>query len=422
VSEQVVVELFDSPELHVKFVPAPEASRDLFVTFTSRNGGKANKKGFGEAYFVKRGYSALHFVAQRNHWWQVEDMAAGIAAAKHVLESHDRRITYGASMGAHGALVHSKAIGADRVLALSPQFAINNRKAPWMAAWAQDTANVSELFQMEYGLSRTAEIFVVYDPLDTFDIQHAREIRNVREVKELYLGFAGHSTAMALANVRQLSPLVLSMASDQPAMGIVAGYRAGRRRDLGAYMRAQSVTQKAGKAVLSYGIGRQAQALADEALNGGEPQPLADMLQATQMSGKYLSSEQRLARAEGLVALHPEDSEAHMTHARALREAGRLDDALQACSRARKFARRNYNVLLYRALIRAELGDITGAEEEIQVCLDARAPARAKNWLAQLTLYRRAGISEATIERIQEFVDGLGRSTKPGAEGAPPPG
>jgi hypothetical protein len=53
------------------------------------------------------------------------------------------------------------------------------------------------------------------------------------------------------------------------------------------------------------------------------------------------------------------------------------------------------------------MGDLASAETEIDACLLARAPARAKEWLAMVQLYRRAGISEGVLARIDQFIGEL---------------
>lgn len=404
--DREAVDVFDSPDLHVKFTDAGTAGT-LFVTFGPRHGGKPVKSGFQEAFFEVHGLSALHFVARRNHWWQAADMEAAIAAARPILARHDQVTAYGVGMGGHGALVHSGALNADRVLALSPQFAINHRKAPWPADWAKETAHLTERFPMETGLSQTAEVVVVYDPLETVDAQHVREIAAVRDVHQLRTGFAGQGLVSTLEDLQLLAPLVLGVMQSGAAQGFVGRYRQARRGLLGAYLRAQRICKATGKAALGDRVGKRAQAIARDALFNGPPQSLADLLHATQLSGRTLTADQRLAFAARLVEVHPESSEAHMAHARALREHDRLDDAFRACSLARRAAKRNYNILLYRALIRAELGDIVGAQEEIEVCLEARSPARAKSWTSMVPLYRRAGVSERVLKQIEAFTSEL---------------
>lgn len=400
------VEVFDSPDLHVKFAPGKSEAPAVFATFTPRNGGRPNKKGFGEAFFAKRGIPALHFVAQRNHWWQVADLAAAISAAEPFLSKFSQVITYGASMGAHGALVHSKALRATRAVALSPQFAINGRATPWLPAWSRDTATVKEAFRMEEGLSPTADVFVVYDPLDAFDVDHVRKIESIRPVTKVPVSFAGHSTAEALLNAGQLGQLVMSMLGEQPARKITRGYRLGRRRQLAPLLRGRSLCLKAGKPGLADRLGLRIRGLVEEQLDGDIHHP-SDLLRALHLGGRYWTAEERLERVARLVARYPELSDARMLQARLLRDAGDLSGALWASSLARRLAKKDFRILLYRALIRAELGDLEAAEKDIQFCLNARSPARVKEWQALVQLYRRAGISAATMSQVDQFVTDL---------------
>ncbi|GBR53816.1 hypothetical protein AA106555_1450 [Neokomagataea thailandica NBRC 106555] len=97
---------------------------DVVVTFNNR-GDIGDGGGFwGDRFLEKCGVSAIGICARHANWFPEEEMAAAIQAI-HAAIPGKRIITYGISMGGYGALKFSRALGAVRALAFSPQWTIN---------------------------------------------------------------------------------------------------------------------------------------------------------------------------------------------------------------------------------------------------------------------------------------------------------
>jgi len=152
--------------------------------------------GFGETFFSKNNISGVYFISKWNHWWQApEMMAATDAVRRHgLLTRSRRRVGYGSSMGAYGALLHSGRLNLDTVLALTPQFSISPARIPFRAQWRSYAEKIHFVDdEMEKVASRIAKLIVIYDSSFQQDAWHAREIcRHLPNAVPLLVPFCGH--------------------------------------------------------------------------------------------------------------------------------------------------------------------------------------------------------------------------------------
>ena len=66
-------------------------------------------------------------------------------AARAAVPEGARVMTYGSSMGGYAALRFARALRADAILALSPQYSIDPAVVPWEDRWRQDGARIAWL-------------------------------------------------------------------------------------------------------------------------------------------------------------------------------------------------------------------------------------------------------------------------------------
>ncbi|EKO3753675.1 hypothetical protein P0F28_003026 [Vibrio metschnikovii] len=182
----------------------------IVISFTSRSD-TPQRSGFGEVFFEKIGVSSIFFISKANHWWQLPEMESVLNIVEPLLSSSKYIITYGASMGAHGALVFSKRLRANCIIAASPQYAINGRLVPWTSRWSIDTKDVSEIFPIETGLSLTAKTVCIYDPFNSFDVVHVNAISKLVPLERVPTSFSGHSTLIYLKDIGVLSRFMKSV-------------------------------------------------------------------------------------------------------------------------------------------------------------------------------------------------------------------
>jgi hypothetical protein len=151
--------------------PAGRPCCITFFTFSTNEAHLHLVHGFGEAALIKARVPAIHFINLQNHWWNIPDLSACLAAAAPYVSSASRRIGYGASMGGYAALRFSNALNMDEVLAFSPQFSIDRVKVPFEHRWEQHAALLD--FSAEgMEISQSARHHIVFDPR-SIDLNHA---------------------------------------------------------------------------------------------------------------------------------------------------------------------------------------------------------------------------------------------------------
>ena len=193
--------LFEGRDIRVVARLFDEDKKNLVITFTGRAASPPVEKGFGEAYLIKRGVSAIHFISNDNHWWQTPEPAEAIAELhRRGLIGPDRRITlYGSSMGGYAALILSGLIKPKRIVLFSPQFSIDPKRVPFEKRWRAYAAKLNFAYDdMAAGIDHESEIKAVYDPFFKPDRQHIELIEKIRPVDHVHVRFAGHNTARAL--------------------------------------------------------------------------------------------------------------------------------------------------------------------------------------------------------------------------------
>jgi tetratricopeptide (TPR) repeat protein len=204
------VEIFRSANVLVRHAPQVGAGT-LVISFGPwRSKPALELEGFGEAFLAEHGIDAVFVTCASNRWYQYPEMPAALAAIEAVAAPYARRITYGSSMGAFAALAFSRALRAQRVIAISPQYAVGAAQVPFETRWSREAAAITWRHRLAEGLSETAEIVVLYDPLH-LDRQHVDLLRRHRPITAFALPFAGHPAGEMLREVRLISRVALGL-------------------------------------------------------------------------------------------------------------------------------------------------------------------------------------------------------------------
>ena len=217
-------------------------SEEVVATFTHLYGDRAPPDlGFGEAFFGKHRISGIYFIAKWSHWWQTPEMMdAADAVRRHgLLSSSRRRVGYGSSMGAYGALLHSGRLNLDTVLALTPQFSISPTRTPFAAQWRPYAEKITFVDdEVEKVASRIARLIVSYDPYFDEDAWHGREIcRRLPNAVPLLVPFCGHPATEFFQAAGMLQDLVLTVVRSGNIPPNFARLRREGRRRSAAYWR-----------------------------------------------------------------------------------------------------------------------------------------------------------------------------------------
>lgn len=215
---------FDGKDIAVVGNLFPDSER-LVISFSSRiNSGKpilapveellqreTDTVFEGESFFSKRGIPAIFFLARRNDWWQSSEIWDAIKTLENfnLWNKYEHITTYGLSMGGYGALIFSKAVRANRVIAIAPQFSINTEVVPFETRWAEDRERIQFTYDdMADGLIQDGEVIVFYDRFFDFDKRHVDMIADIRPVDKFLVNFSTHTVARALNDMGIFSQIM----------------------------------------------------------------------------------------------------------------------------------------------------------------------------------------------------------------------
>ncbi len=203
------IELYRSADLLVRARIGFDSPYCL-VTFGSYTDNRTlTRDGFGEAFLVSRSVNAIHILSRDNDWYLLPDIERALKAASGAAKSFDRVTTYGSSMGAYAAIRLGGLVGATTAIALSPQFSLDPRVAPFEDRWPVEARRLD--YEIERRLARTGFVpsaYVFYDPSDP-DARHADLFRPQLEVRDVRLPDCGHPVTGFLAEVGLLERVAL---------------------------------------------------------------------------------------------------------------------------------------------------------------------------------------------------------------------
>lgn len=251
--------IFRDREIVVIHQPGPSAhSLVTFSDLTFRPDGKAF---WGEEVAAKLGLDTVGIVARRENWFPAASMAAAAPAIRQVLKP--RAVTYGYSMGAHGALKHAALLGACGTIAVAPQASIAPADLPWDDRFHR--FHRPRLHQaMRVAAADLAPFAaVIADPYDAIDWRNACMIAEAGAVHLLRAPLSGHAVIWLLAGTGTLEAmLAAALAGDAAAM---RGLLRARRAQSGHWFRLMA------RAAFGRGHARLAEALWARAAGLGVP-------------------------------------------------------------------------------------------------------------------------------------------------------
>lgn len=209
------IELYRSDTLLVRQV-AIEGCDQWVITFDHHSIGDGfDREGFGESFLQANGISAIHVLGRGNDWYQYDDIFAAAAVVRAATSGAVRRVAYGSSMGGYAAVRLADAIGADAVLALSPQWSIDPAIASWDNRWSQDAHRIRWLSTMAVPLRPAPSSVLVYDPHLPLDRRHALLIAEQTGSHLLPVAHCLHPASTFLGEVSLLRGLLEDLLYDR---------------------------------------------------------------------------------------------------------------------------------------------------------------------------------------------------------------
>jgi pimeloyl-ACP methyl ester carboxylesterase len=245
-------ELYRSADLLVRGITG--FSHDaLVVTFDSytdhrdphTNYRHLDRPGFGEHFLRDRGVDAIHVIGRENNWYQYSEMPDATAAIAKVARGYQRTMTYGSSMGGYAAIRYGGVVGAERALAISPQFSVDPAVVPFDQRWEVEAQQIDFALERGWAPPYAATSYILYDPRN-LDRRHvALFAKRSIGIVPVPLPGSGHSCALFLANCGLLQQAVLDVAHGtfdpaalrQAAQAFAPPPESGRARGYGALLR-----------------------------------------------------------------------------------------------------------------------------------------------------------------------------------------
>jgi hypothetical protein len=191
---------------------------------------------FGADFISKHQLHGVFFQSKTNDWWRNESMPAALAAAAQLATRATRRIAFGSSMGAFGALVFGPILECTDYVAISPQASIDRAHVPWETRWGEEAGEFTPNPNVAgEGVPPDAAVHLIYDHLFLADRRHVDLIaehagRRGAAVQHWRFGLSGHPTGQALVHTKQLSRLIVDIferRADHAAT--LRGFREARR-------------------------------------------------------------------------------------------------------------------------------------------------------------------------------------------------
>jgi len=195
--------------LKISYIRQPDA-RVLVFSFTERGNFELSGDGFGGDFLLGNGFDVVAIKSARSSWF--EEVAPVLprihAALDQAAVRYDLRVCYGSSMGGHGAMRYAAALGANRVIAISPLFDIRD---PADTRYAEDIRLLtSDPMIRADGFSPGCDYVVLYDPRGP-DAPHVARFGAVvapGRLRPVRLPYSGHPSGYFLAQTGLLKPVV----------------------------------------------------------------------------------------------------------------------------------------------------------------------------------------------------------------------
>ncbi|MET4665327.1 alpha/beta hydrolase [Sphingomonas sp. PvP056] len=252
------IELYRSDTLLVRQV-AIEGCDRWVITFDHHSIGDGfDRKGFGESFLQANGISAIHVLGRGNDWYQYDDIFAAAAVVRAATSGAVRRVAYGSSMGGYAAVRLADAIGADAVLALSPQWSIDPAIASWDNRWSQDAHRIRWLSTMAVPLRPAPSSVLVYDPHLPLDRRHALLIAEQTGSHLLPVAHCLHPASTFLGEVSLLRGLLEDLLYDRFDARAMATEIRARRATSSVYLGALAERQPAVRPRTAIALARRA--------------------------------------------------------------------------------------------------------------------------------------------------------------------
>lgn len=214
------------------WVSGPGRPKDVAIVslpFAVINSG-FDEVGFGQVPFEKTGRLGVYIRSNRSTWLQDKEILEVAKAIRRHLGPKQRIIAYGASMGAYGALLLSKKLKAEKVLAIAPQYSIDRAVVPFETRWKRAFNRIQKfVHNIDNEISPTAQKIVFYDRMSE-DRRQIEMFKTDETWNLVNLPFASHQVLRFLQETGSLPMVLDDIENDGPdVVELVRTARKNRR-------------------------------------------------------------------------------------------------------------------------------------------------------------------------------------------------
>ncbi len=276
-----MIDLYRSDNLVVRCIPGSKQDRWV-ITFDNFGIGHGfDRSGFGEAFFQSRDVSAIHVMGRSDDWYQYPDIADALAVLREATAGSARVMTYGSSMGAYAAIRFADAVGADAVLALSPQYSIDPAKPPFDDRWSQHSHSIAWLPEIDGRVRCQACPVIVFDPKSA-DGMHANRFSADIDTCAIPLPHTGHPITTFLFEAGLLEQLVLDVFCGDIDVEATRLEALAARKTSVAYLNELTRRQPLSRPRTAIGLARKARLIAPN-----DPNALTGLAERLSIAGQH---------------------------------------------------------------------------------------------------------------------------------------
>lgn len=215
--------------------PAPDLASDtpVVVAFAPFDFPFENSDGgWGSASFSKRGIAHVCVSHAQEDWHQNASFFPAMQACRDAFSLSRPLVAYGFSMGGYAALLAARTLKAKRVVAISPQYTIDDAVVPWdrryykewmrMGPWIHDA--VPEVSAIE------GEVIVCLDPLHRKDRRQWTLFPTPSDCNRVLLHGAGHAGIQTMIEMGMTDVLFDLLRCEVGWQDLRRAYRTNRRK------------------------------------------------------------------------------------------------------------------------------------------------------------------------------------------------
>ena len=153
---------------------------------------------FGESVLAENKYNCIGVMPKFPHWYPLSSILNFIKLNANLLSSYPKKIGFGSSMGAYGAIKYSKLLGTQMTIAMAPQWSIDPSECHYYPGFQEFYSE--KMKSMGIGSEEIwGNIFIFYDPYTVEDLNHAKKIKSLHSNTYLIkVASTGHAPLSAL--------------------------------------------------------------------------------------------------------------------------------------------------------------------------------------------------------------------------------